>query len=92
MTVAQFLVGSESEVGPIMGFEGRTYNLDTFTDQIAGLVTTPTLIVLGPSSPTWTESDNRARLTKFLPHLLGVTEKLWHLSPTRREMILGLSA
>lgn len=53
----------------------------------------PTLIVLGPSQPSWTECDNRQRLERFVPLLISACQNFWSDVPAdRKNMILTLSA
>ena len=70
-----------------------SYNLYNFIDSIKYLEVSPTLIILGPSFPYWSDEYNLARIQKFLPLLRKACERLWRgLSKDRRNMVLSLSA
>ncbi len=53
----------------------------------------PTLIVLGPSLPSWSDKDNIERIQRFLPLLRKACAMLWRgLSASRQEEVWRLSA
>lgn len=73
--------------------EGATWSLLAYADLLRDLAVAPTLIVLGPSLPTWTDEMNCQRLQRFLPLLESACTRIWKGLPSkRREMILSLAA
>jgi hypothetical protein len=53
------------------------YNLLEYFETLKNSVSAPTLIVLGPSKPEWTEEINKARLQALLPLLEDGCKNLW---------------
>lgn len=106
ITVAQIPIGSADGVGSdgtiklapgmkISGaVEGAEYSLPAYMEMLqASLPVVPTLIILGPSQPDWTERMNQDRLAALLPHLRMACKILWRdLPKNRRDLIWRLSA
>jgi len=73
--------------------DGATYSLHAFMETLAELPVVPTLIVLGPSAPTWTDQINQERIAALLPPLRNACDVLWRdLVDARRDKIWSLSA
>jgi hypothetical protein len=105
VTVAQLPIGLESGIQddgivslvPGMRVTGIrdiwTYSFFKFMDDIRSLKISPTLIVLGPSSPDWPSEWNTLRVKKFIPLLIEGTKILWQrLGKERQEALLKLPA
>jgi hypothetical protein len=73
--------------------DAALYSLDDYARQLSTLEIAPTLIVLGPSAPDWTDRDNKRRIAKFLPILRRACDQLWNgIQPMRREAVWKLAA
>jgi len=73
--------------------ESGSYSLPGYIDQLACLGLTPTLIVLGPSLPHWTEQMNQHRIAALLPMLRAACDVLWQdLDENRRDFVWRMSA
>lgn len=105
ITVAQIVVGHAegiSDDGVITmapgmkiagAADGASYRLRDYIARLATLEVVPTLIVLGPSLPEWTDEMNTARLAKLLPHVDSACRSLWSdLPPDQISMILKMPA
>jgi hypothetical protein len=105
VTVAQLPIGlaegmsedGQIRLAPGMTISGApdeaTWSLAAYTDLLRDLAVAPTLIVLGPSLPGWTDEVNCQRLQRFLPLLETACVRIWKGLPAkRREMILSLAA
>ena len=70
-----------------------SYNLFEYMEKLRRLDVAPTLIVLGPSLPEWTNEMNSERIAKLLPVLRKGCEILWADVPKdRRDYVWKLSA
>jgi hypothetical protein len=105
VTVAQLPIGlaeGMSETGQIHlapgmvisgAPDGASWNINDYANTLRQLPMAPTLIVLGPSLPEWTDDMNRQRLLRFLPLLQDACTRIWKGLPAkRRDLILGLAA
>jgi len=105
VTVAQIPVGLASgiqsdgtiELAPGMRIsearERDRYCLPQYLENLRVLPEVPTLIVLGPSMPDWSDAQNQERIHALLPQLHQGCELLWRdLSPARRQMVWRLPA
>lgn len=104
ITVAQIPLGLAEGVasdGAIRLAAGQTitgavpeavYNIYEYCRLLAALETAPTLIILGPALPNWTDEMNKARVAALLPHLTKATETLWEVAPNIRAEVLKLAA
>jgi len=105
VTVAQVVVGAAQEItseGTIRLAKGITisgaaplasYSLAPYFERLSELESPPTLIILGPSLPSWTDEMNQERIAKLLPHLRSECSRLWHkVDPPRRETVWRMSA
>lgn len=90
VTVGQLVVGAAEGVSeetirlaPGMKILGardeEAYEVEKYFSQLGFLAHVPTIIVLGPSLPQWSDDDNKARLSALLPLLRGHCEKLWKI-------------
>lgn len=71
--------------------EDATYSLADFAQRLAGLPTAPTLIVLGPSQPDWSDDENQQRIASLLPLVRRACDDLWDgLTPQRRDEVWWL--
>jgi len=57
------------------------YQIDRYADHLSELAHAPTLIVLGPSLPEWSDQINQDRLAALLPHLKSICEEIWSSLP-----------
>jgi hypothetical protein len=105
ITVAQIPIGlangiSESgliKLAPgmkIMGAkEQDSYSLTDYFAKLNILGVAPTLIVLGPSLPDWSDEVNQDRVRKLLPALRESCNTLWDgLSLSRRNFVWEMTA
>jgi hypothetical protein len=73
--------------------ENDTYSLFDYVRKLSTLPSPPTLIVLGPSAPGWTNEMNAARIERLLPLLRRSCDLLWHMLPTeRRDQVWKMAA
>ena len=69
------------------------YSLLEYMTKLLSLDVAPTLIVLGPSLPTWSNAINQERVGQLIPVLRVGCDILWNgLSRSRRNMVWALSA
>jgi len=105
VTVAQVVVGhmeGMSDDGDIhlpkgMKIAGAKecddYNIFDFFTKLENLEVAPTLIVLGPSLPDWSDQYNLQRIERLLPLLRKSCNQLWRaLSDRRKNMVWELTA
>ena len=105
ITVAQVPIGSAEDIsmnGYIRLAEGMKisgasptaeYSLDSYVARLSGLATAPTIIILGPSLPSWSDAHNQDRIAKLLPLLRQSCDVLWDGVPaSRRNLIWKLAA
>lgn len=105
VTVAQVVVGEAAKTctdGTIvlpagMAITGRSsegrYHLFDYFAALGGLREVPTLILLGPAEPQWTDSENQRRIGAVLELLEPACAELWsELSEPRRALLWRLSA
>lgn len=105
ITVAQVPVGLAEGISPdgeirladgmkIMGApDCSSYSLPKFVESLSSLSSPPTIIILGPSLPSWSDEVNQARLAKLLPVLRSSCDTLWSALPrSRREAIWNMNA
>lgn len=105
ITVAQVVVGHKEGIhdsGRIALPEGMRisgakncddYNINEYFEKLTYLKVPPTLIVLGPTLPSWSNKYNSERLLKLLPHLKMNCNVLWNsLSNDRRDFVWSLPA
>lgn len=105
VTVGQVVVGNESGIkddGLIMlpaeltisgAPPSGAYSLPTYFEELGQFDTPPTLIILGPSLPSWSDSMNQGRIAKLVPHLHTACNGLWkRVEPSRREAVWRMSA
>lgn len=105
VTVAQIPVGTQdgihsdgtvelSEEVKVLGSAGKgVYAMDGYASKLGALSSSPTLIVLGPSRPTWTDLQNQMRIATLLPLVRHLCDSLWYrLTPERRDAIWRLVA
>jgi hypothetical protein len=105
ITVAQVPIGlaegisseGEIQIAPGMRIMGATeqssYSLSKFAESLSSLSSLPTIIILGPSLPSWSDEVNQARLAKLLPILRSICDSLWSdLPKSRREAIWNMRA
>lgn len=105
VTVAQVPVGLacgitadgtvQIEPGQLAGFdEGARYNMEEYLTQVSLTVDVPpTIILLGPTKPTWTDEQNALRVAQTLPHLRRALEGLWNkVAPAVRDSVWALPA
>ncbi len=73
--------------------ECDSYNIFEYFKKLDGINTAPTLIVLGPSLPEWTNIYNAERIETLLPIMQKACDGLWDgVSVTRRKMVWELTA
>lgn len=105
LTVAQVVVGAADGIasdGQVTLAAGMTisgaaplasYSLPAYFEKLSDLETPPTLILLGPSRPSWTDGMNQERIAKLLPHLHSACTHLWHrIEKNRRDQVWRMSA
>lgn len=105
ITVAQVVVGLADgisddgmiQLAPGMTISGAsesdTYSLMEYMQGLGHLPVVPTLIVLGPSQPAWSDELNQRRIAKLIPLLRQGCEILWKSLPKeRQEYVWRLSA
>jgi hypothetical protein len=105
ITVAQIAVGSAVgilsdgtiELPKTMRLTGApeqaVYSLPQYVQQLSELLLPPTLIVLGPSQPGWSDTQNQDRIAKLLPLLRKACDDLWKsLSANRRDEVWKMAA
>jgi len=105
ITVAQLPIGLADGIGidgnvrlakgmAISGANGRSeWSLPSFFTDLAQRGLAPTLIVLGPSLPDWSDAMNATRIMRFVPALKEACSILWsRVSVQRQKLLLGLSA
>jgi hypothetical protein len=105
VTVAQLPVGLPDGISPdgvvrlatgmkIMGAtKDSSYSIPQFVERLSLLTSPPTIIILGPSLPDWSDEVNQARLAKLLPILRSSCNSLWaDLSQVRREAVWNMTA
>lgn len=105
LTVAQVTIGLSEGIGSngkiqlapgmkIMGAPDKAeWDFNEYFAKISTYKDLPTLIVLGPSQPEWTDQMNADRIRAILPLLSEGCEKLWRdISQSRRDMLLSLAA
>lgn len=69
------------------------YNLYDYFKKLSVLNTSPTLIVLGPSLPEWSDEYNQERLNVLMPVFKDALPILWNdLHTSRVNMVLSLTA
>lgn len=78
----------------IMGASDQSsYSILDFVNVLSTLEYPPTLIILGPSLPEWTDVINQERLDALFPILRKACDSLWGgVSDVRRETIWNMSA
>lgn len=104
-TVAQFVVGAADGVSehgtislpPGMRVTGASsqpsYLMSDYVAMLRTLDGIPTIIVLGPSLPSWTDETNVERLQAFMPHLEAACRSLWaDLNSGILDEVMGLAA
>lgn len=73
--------------------EKATYSLGEYFTRLNILEIAPTLIVLGPSLPEWSDVINQRRIQKLLPVLRQSCNILWDgLSSSRRNFVWQMTA
>jgi hypothetical protein len=89
ITVGQIAIGLANGIAPdgtirlapgmkIFGAaECAEYSLLEYMNTLGSLDDSPTLIVLGPSMPNWTDGENQKRLETLLPILKNGCETFW---------------
>lgn len=105
VTVAQVVLGHKegiNENGTIqlpMGMkiaganDGAEYNIFEYFSKLDQLDVAPTLIILGPSLPEWSDEYNLKRIEQLLPLLKKSCNQLWRaLSDKKKEMVWELTA
>jgi hypothetical protein len=105
ITVAQIPVGLAEGISSdgtiqlapgmkILGAEDNTmYSLPGFVEKLNSLFSPPTIIILGPSLPEWSDEMNKARLAKLLPALRKCCDELWSdLSEAKRNAVWNMIA
>jgi len=104
ITVAQVVVGGPDGVRDsdvfvpgamqILGTAGdAVYSVADFIAQLRNLEVVPTIILLGPSQPTWSDEVNQERVNAVLTPLRHACDELWSALPVpRREYIWAQSA
>ena len=105
ITVAQIPVGKAEGVHADGGVQlhpdvrilgaaqNARYSMPAFAKQLEFLSGAPTLIILGPSLPDWSDGDNQERIASLLPLIRSSCDTLWcRLSPQRRDEVWKLVA
>lgn len=105
ITVAQIPVGLPTGISregkitlakgvKIMGAPDEAqYDLSEFVEKLNQLDVAPTLIILGPSLPEWSDAINQLRIAKLLPFLRENCNVLWDgLTDARREFVWKMAA
>lgn len=105
ITVAQVVLGSKEgidEKGIIalpsgMNISGAkecdSYSIFDYFHKLCEIQVPPTLIILGPSLPQWSNSYNQERIAKLLPLLKSSCNILWRkVNEPRRELVWSLVA
>lgn len=73
--------------------ECDSYNIFDYFKKLDTINTAPTLIILGPSLPEWTNKYNAERIEKLLPLMKAACDGLWDgVSEARRKMVWKLTA
>jgi hypothetical protein len=80
-----------------MALTGRTtedgYNIFDYIRSFNAFEVAPTLLVLGPTKPHWTDEFNKARIQKIMPLVRKSCEGLWDgIPPKNREIVWAMSA
>lgn len=65
--------------------EGASYSLFDYIEKLSKLPSTPTLIILGPSLPEWSDKVNAQRIERLLPLLRRACDRLWCMLPAERR-------
>lgn len=103
VTVAQVAVGDLAGIGAdgqislpaqmrVAG-AGRSYAVFEYIRQLSRLEVSPTLILLGPSLPEWSEQVNVERIARMVGLVRTACDELWADMPAaRREWLWRLSA
>jgi hypothetical protein len=105
VTVGQIVLGASEDIHDdgwirlpdnmrILGAApGAGYNLPDYLSRLGKLSAAPTLIILGPSQPNWSNEHNQDRIAALLPLLRQGCETLWRqLTSVRREAVWKLAA
>lgn len=73
--------------------ECASYSLYHYMERLSGLDVAPTLIILGPSLPEWSDTTNQERIRALIPALRLACGVLWkELEPAAQEVVWKLSA
>ena len=57
--------------------EGASYSLFDYIEKLSKLSSPPTLIILGPSLPEWSDDVSAKRIERLLPLLRKACDRLW---------------
>lgn len=105
VTVMQVPIGEASDIlssgcvdlndhVPIFGKgSAKGYDAAEFLSELDKFDAAPTLIVLGPTLPEWTDADNQRRVAAILPFIRSACLEAWHgISFERKREILAMVA
>jgi hypothetical protein len=69
------------------------YSLPQYLAKFEHFQTCPSMILLGPSDPTWSDETNQGRIAAILPIVKEASDKLWSgLTPAAKELVWSLAA
>jgi hypothetical protein len=75
------------------GGDCPVYSVPRFGAKLCHLPAAPTLIVLGPAQPGWSDLQNQQRLAALMPALRNLCDMMWQsLSSGRREEVWRMVA